>query len=180
MKKIIISIGLIAIVLVGYVAAGPFITMYKMKSAAENHQVGKLAQTIDFPRLRANLKNQINDKLTKESTSLTGSKKLAVLAAGLITDQAADKVVNQLVTPIAIGRLMDGLSAGKEILKEPQESSDKQPQTEPFKRTRWTYDSTDSFSIWVKSRKDDAIELRFILEREGLDWKLTNIILPLS
>lgn len=57
---------------------------------------------------------------------------------------------------------------------QPQESSGQK--LEPFKNAHYTYDSPSKFTVWV--RDDKGAEIRFVLLREGLSWKLRNIIVP--
>lgn len=44
-----------------------------------------------------------------------------------------------------------------------------------FKNARTSYDSLSSFSIWVPN--DEGNEVRFVLNREGIKWKLVNIFI---
>ena len=45
-----------------------------------------------------------------------------------------------------------------------------------FKDSRWTVDGLSTVSLRVKVEAD---ELRFVLQRHGLKWRLSNIILPM-
>ena len=42
----------------------------------------------------------------------------------------------------------------------------------------YEYDSVSQFSVWIPAEKGE--EIRFILRREGINWKLENILLPES
>ena len=50
--------------------------------------------------------------------------------------------------------------------------------TTGFQHARYRYDSLSRFSVWVPS--DNGQETRFVLQRDGLSWKLVNVILPLD
>ena len=47
----------------------------------------------------------------------------------------------------------------------------------PFDNARYVFDNLNSFSIWVKSELGG--EIRFVLIRDSLTWKLSNIVLPI-
>lgn len=45
-----------------------------------------------------------------------------------------------------------------------------------FKDARYSYDSPDRFSVWVGN--DKGVEIRYVLVRTGISWKLGNIVIP--
>ena len=47
-----------------------------------------------------------------------------------------------------------------------------------FEAAKYSFDGTSSFSAWMKT--DDDEDVRLVLTRNGLSWKLTNIVLPLQ
>ena len=65
MKRIGSIVVLFVIIIVGYVTAGPFITIYQIKSGVEDQDSDKLSEHIDFTTLRTNLKEQLNVLVVK-------------------------------------------------------------------------------------------------------------------
>ncbi len=59
-KTAVLLSALLAGALLAYTAAGPFITLYQIRSALDARDAGKLSQYVGFPVLRENLKAQIN------------------------------------------------------------------------------------------------------------------------
>ena len=55
-KTAVLLSALLTGALLAYTAAGPFITLYQIRSALDNRDAGKLSQYVDFPVLRENLK----------------------------------------------------------------------------------------------------------------------------
>ena len=55
-----IGAGALAIVLLGYLAATPYITVLKMTWAAEKHDGEALSEYVDFPALRQSFKDNLN------------------------------------------------------------------------------------------------------------------------
>jgi hypothetical protein len=60
MQRVVIVGLAIAVALIGYAAAGPFIVMGQIRSALGQHDPEALSAHVDFPALRTNLKDQIN------------------------------------------------------------------------------------------------------------------------
>lgn len=179
-KKLIIGLAILAVLLVGYLIAGPFITVYQIKSAARAHDGAAMAEQIDFPALRGNLKQQIDQALLKKTGAMSSDNVFGLVAAG-VASPLSERIVNMLVTPRGLETLMTGvypkalkthrLPEAKDV---PTTTSDK-PEREPFYQARYTYDDFNTFSVWVKS--DLGGEIRFVLNRRTLTWKLTNIVL---
>ena len=60
MRKSFWIIAPLLIAGMGYVAAGPLITISQIKSGIEEQDSEKLSDNIDFPVLRQNMKDQFN------------------------------------------------------------------------------------------------------------------------
>ena len=59
---------------------------------------------------------------------------------------------------------------------EPQRVSEQY--AEPLRDVRYSYDSDAKFSAEVKGSPADSDELRIVFSRDGLSWKLSNIVVP--
>jgi hypothetical protein len=99
---------------------------------------------------------------SKFAESLVESVESAVTPAGLANLMEGKKPLASTPVPTAVTNIK--ASAKTELL-------------EPFKNARYTYDSFERFSVWVKDEKGE--EIRFVLTRNGFSWKLTNIIIPM-
>jgi hypothetical protein len=177
MKKIGGSAVLFVIIIAGYVTAGPFITIYQIKSGVEDRDSEKLSEHIDFPTLRTNLKQQLNVLVAREAESgVKDNNPFAALAMGFAS-KLGESMVDSLVTPSGLANLMEGK---KPLRSEGSEQSPGSgtPKLEPFKDARYTYDSTSKFSLWIKDGTGG--EIRFVLTRDGLAWKLSNIVVPIK
>lgn len=174
MKKLAWIFGSVFILIIGYIAAGPYLTIYFIKSAVTEKNPEKLAEYIDFPLLRQNLKDQLNAKVLTSAATELESSPLATLAAGLAT-KIVDGVVDTLITPNSLAKVMEGKNPTKASQTESTSQSEKK---ELFKDAKLSYDSINRFSILVPY--DQGQEARFILVRNGLHWKLTNLIVPLE
>ena len=167
----------VLVVAVVYVAAGPFITLHGMKSAIKARDPEKLSEYIDFPVLRTNLKEQANAVVIKEATAKMSDSPFGLLGMGLAA-KLAEGIVESAVTPSGLANLMQGGSPVGQRNVAATESGNALATTEPLSNARYTYDSSEKFSAWVK--KDSGDEIRFVLSRNWFSWKLTNIIVPLK
>ncbi|PKN19499.1 MAG: hypothetical protein CVU71_08325 [Deltaproteobacteria bacterium HGW-Deltaproteobacteria-6] len=174
MKKGILAIGLILFFVVGYVAAGPYLTVWAIKTAIVEQDSEKLSENIEFPTLRQNLKDQLNAAMMKNISAELQNNPFAAIAAGLAS-KMVDGIVDSFVTPSGLATFMEG--------KKPSKTESNNVTTPPqkdnlFKNARFTYDSTSKFSAWVPNDKGE--EARFVFQRTGLSWKLINLVIPIN
>lgn len=173
MKKFIIATVFFVFALIAYIAAGPFITIHQIKAAVNKQDSELLSESVDFQQLRSNVKEQLSAFFVKKAASELKNNPLEALALGLAS-KFVDGAVDAVVTPSGLANLMEG--------KEPKpiQSSDEkttEPKRQLFRDARYTLDSSHKFSIWVNDGKGN--DIRFVLTRDGLSWKLTNIIIPM-
>ena len=171
MNKTKIGIGAIIIIIAGYIFAAPYITVYQMKKAGENKNGESLSEYVEFPTLRQNLKDQINAMFMKEMGKEVKDSPFSALGA-VFGGMMAEKMVDVYVTPAGITELM----SGEKLSSEPEVgSSDSEPPSEPFANASMSYESFNKFSVTIKDKKSSG-EVKFILRRRGIGWKLTEII----
>lgn len=174
MKKVVWAVGVILALVLGYVAAGPYLTVSAIKTGIVEQDSEKLSENIEFPTLRQNLKEQFNAAMMKNAATELKDNPFAALAAGLAT-KMVDGIVDSFVTPSGLAAIMEGKKPSKTV---DIESATPAKKDELFKDARFSYDSTSKFSIWVPN--DNGKEARFVLQREGLSWKLVNLIVPID
>jgi hypothetical protein len=173
MSKGKVIIGVVVFLAAAYVAAAPYITVYQMKTAAENRDGEALSEHIDFPSLRQSLKDQINAMFMKEMAKEAKDNPFAALGAAF-GGAMIDKTVDAYMTPAGIIELMQDEKPDPESGGEGSSGSSSR---EPFSNASMSYESLSKFVITVK---DDGEEVKFVLRRRGIGWKLTEIILPLE
>ncbi|NKN32615.1 DUF2939 domain-containing protein [Marichromatium bheemlicum] len=168
----------------GYVAAGPYLTVVQIRTGIIERDSVMLERHIDFPRLREGLKAQLNAKALEQSGATDAANPLTLALAGLAS-QIVDGMVDAFVTPAGLAQIMAGETPEPHPETTPPSppattspSRDEQPRHEPlpFADARYVYDDLATFSVWVPD--EDGRETRFVLERDGLRWRLVNIVLP--
>ena len=175
MNKYTWIVSIFLLLLAGYVAAGPYITVSEIKSGIVDQDSERLSENIDFPSLRQNLKEQLNAMLMKDAVTELDDNPFGALAIGLAS-KFMDGMVDTFVTPSGLATMMQGN-------KPDQSSQGSDTSTQPkkedlFKDATYSYDSLDKCSVWVHN--EDGDKVRFVLKREGVSWKLVNIVLPID
>lgn len=180
MKKNTWIAGITLAIFAGYVAAGPFLTIYQIKAGITEQDAEKLADNIDFPALRQNMKDQMNIAMVKNAATEQKDNPYAILAAGFAS-KFVDGMVDALITPSGLASIMSGK---KQSQQNQDNGNNKTTDTaspkkdDLFKNARYSYDSLSKFSIWIPD--NEGGEIRFVLKRNGISWKLVNLTVPMN
>lgn len=180
MKKLWWIVPLLAAcALAAYVIAGPYLAIRGISQAIEQQDTAALEPHVDFPRLRANLKAQLDDYLVRRvgvetQSSLLGG--IALQVAGGLTGAGVDT----LVTPLGIGALLQGHQLWKRSSGQTIDGDTWSPPmpARPLHDARKRFESTSRFTATVRTDAGDPVV--FVLDRQGLRWRLTDIRLPLA
>lgn len=169
-KLAIIGVALLFVV---YAATAPYMTVHQMRVAAEKRDGETLSEHIDFPSVRQSLKDQFNALFAKKMAEDEEMREnpfaaLGVMFAGVIVD----RMVDAYVTPTGITLLMAGERPEMEEDGEPVVAQDRGP----FHNASKSYESLDKFVVRVKDESGE--ETKFVLRRQGISWKLTEILIP--
>lgn len=168
-------IGLLLLV-VAYWIGSPYWVVHQIQSAAQAKDAQALAAHIDFVSVRQNLKDQLNNKMTATVEQHTNNPfaLLGTAFAGLLVD----KMVDVYVTPTGMQKLMSGQfpqlphSSSTPDDAKSTDSADSKPDVQ------MSYQSLNSFVVTSTSAQGHPIQA--VLTRQGLTWKVTNIVLPLD
>lgn len=173
MKKVKIMLAVIGGLLAFYLVTSPYITVYQMKSAIANHDIEAFSKHVEYPSIRQNLKDQMKAMFTKK-TNESKDNPFATMGASF-AGMMVDKIIDTYVTPSSITQLMSGEKPKLGLGNNNVESNN--PSRKPLADASMSYESIDKFVVKVKNT--DGGEGRFILRRRGINWKLTEIIIPL-
>jgi hypothetical protein len=174
-KKIIIIAGILILALgAGVIYSLPYVTIYRIIAALEAKDTQQLSALVDFPQIRDNLKRFAGTKLQ------AGTADAKTDAWGQIRKSAASQVIagalEELVTPEG---LVNFVQQRLEAVAAVQEGTNKTKLTAcPLfvalvGNADLTYASPSEFIVAVKV--SDSGRIRFILRRNGVAWRLTNI-----
>ena len=173
-KKTAIACTLTVFLLAGILYILPYVTIYRIIAAFEAKDTQQLSVLVDFPEIRENLKRFIGTKLQTEPADTKSD------PWGQIQKSLASRIiagaVEDMITPEG---LVSFMQQRLEALVAAQDGANK------IKPTAWplfvalvghadlTYTSPSEFIVAFKG--SDVGQIRFVLRRNGLGWRLTNV-----
>ena len=175
MKKPVVIVALVALALVAWVAAGPWLTVNAIKDALREQDSTALAEQVDFPALRASLKHQLADRLVRGAGTEVQSSALGAIGLRMATG-ATSMAVEATVNPLGLGALMEGRAVWRRVGDDFSPPAPGGSDREPLRDASYRYESASRFSITVPGASGGP--LVFILTRQGLRWRLTDVRLP--
>jgi hypothetical protein len=179
MKKWL-ALALIALLgVLGWIAAGPFMTVNAIREAIRAEDTAALSEHVDFPVLRQNLRAQVEDDLARRAGADMQGSPLGAIALGL-ANSVAGGAVDALATPAGIGAILQGRALLHRISGAGIRSDDSLAHAappDPLRDARYRFESPSRFTATVRSGDGDPVV--FVLHRQGLRWKLDDIRLPL-
>ncbi|HEY9129121.1 MAG TPA: DUF2939 domain-containing protein [Sulfurovum sp.] len=173
MKKLILTLGMIVIVLGAYFASGPFITINGVRSSIKEKDSDRLSSYIEFDLLKKNLKEQFSTEMIKATSADEEKNPLGMMVAGFAT-QIAEGLLDTYLTPSSIALLLEGEKPDRYRSPLSQQDPGQKETKEPLEEYTVKFVSHDRFYVYTKGSHDQ--EIKIILQRFGLDWKITNII----
>jgi len=105
-KPLLIMVGIAAIALAG-VGSAPYVTVYQIQRAAQTQDTEALEEHIDFPRIREDLKEQVNASIMAKAKTELKDNPFAGLAMAMAIG-FAEKMISSFVTPSGLVELMKG------------------------------------------------------------------------
>ncbi|MDY0978726.1 MULTISPECIES: DUF2939 domain-containing protein [Stenotrophomonas] len=179
MKKLLLLLGLVVVLLAGWLVSGPYLALRGLAGAIEQRDTSQLDRYVDFPMLRANLRAQLDDYVVRRAgpdvqSNLVGA---LLLTAG---QKLSGTAVDAMVTPTGIGALMEGHTLWKRASND-LESNDAYAApraARPLEGATHRFESTSRFTATTHTAQGAPVV--FVLQRQGLRWKLVNIELPLD
>lgn len=170
--------GLVAVVLLAWVVASPWLTVYQMKRAADRHDAEALSVHVDYDSLRQGLKRQVSTGIDRAVADDDGNPtaQLSTMVMGAVVDV----MVETFVTPEGLAEMMRHADSDAESGKSPSRGpADHSSRTSTRDRATMAYTSFNRFAVDVRDRH--GAEARFILHRQGpVTWKLADILIPVE
>lgn len=179
MKKLLALLVVIALALMGYVAAGPFMTVHAIREAVKAQDTAALARHVDFPALRGNLRAQAEDYIARQAGADVQSHPLGAIALGVASSMAGVGI-DAMATPAGIGALLEGRNFIDRVSgrRNNADTSTPAPPRDPLKGAKYDFESTSRFTATVVD--GDGRPVMVVFTRDGLTWKLSDIRLPLQ
>lgn len=175
MKKWIALVLVALLALASYVAAGPYLTVSAIREAVKTGNHAALSDQVDFAALRVSFKAQLSDRLIREAGADMQANPFGAFAL-TIAGGAINAAVDVMVNPAGLGAMMEGRSVWNNV----RDGFAAQPQAvgdAPLDKADYRYESLSRFTATVQDENGKPVV--FVLTRDGLQWKLSDVRLPL-
>ena len=179
MKKWLALIIVVLVLLAGWIAAGPFLAINGIRQAVKAQDAAALSEYIDFPAVRTSLKQQVDDYVVRRAGADVQSSLLGSIALQLASG-ATDGIVDVMTTPAGLAAVMEGRNFWHRVSG--QRSSENAyatvPARDPLEGAKYRYESPSRFTATLANADGDPVV--FVLTRDGLTWKVTEVRVPLA
>jgi len=177
LRRLVAAAIVLLLLVAAWLAAGPWLAIRGIERAIERRDTAALERRVDFPRLRANLKAQLEDRVVRAAGSDIASNPLGAFGLAMASG-ATGMAVDTVATPLGIGALLQGHVLWQRASGDTRGdglAAETEP-ARPLRSARHRYESLSRFSATVAHA--DGSRTVFVLEREGLRWRLVDIRLP--
>lgn len=154
--------------------ASPYLAVREMRDAAQQQDAARLAGQVDFPALRASLKQGVQARLAGQERRADGQPTMASAMGAAVAGALLGPMVDSLITPESLSRILQGQRPAAAVAGglgggvPPEEV-----------RTRMAYESPGRFVLSIRRAGADEEPVELVLHRDGLlSWKLAELRLP--
>ena len=185
------SSSLILVAALGFIYASPYIALNRVKRAADARDAQTVNQYVDFPALRASLKEQVAALLTRRVDIQKSGNPLAIIGA-MIGAAFVGPLVDSYATPDGVAAILNGIPPRGDPGERPPQAGERfigarrrtrpprgvtaaqQAPKEPPQTTAG-YRSLNTFVVTYQHGAGDA-RYSAIFHRYGLvSWKLVAV-----
>lgn len=172
MRVIIAGIVAVLVLSFGYVAATPYIAVSQMQAAAQARDGQALSEYIDFVAVRESLNTQLTAMLANEMSQSTEDDAMGLLGAAF-GSKIIELLLDAIVTPEGLVAMLNGDSMTDVLDQEASATASKSANTS----VSMGYQTLDTFGVTI-TNTDTQSTTTLVLTRDGLNWRLTDILLP--
>ncbi|MBF6025542.1 DUF2939 domain-containing protein [Lysobacter niastensis] len=162
--------------LLGWLAAGPFMTVNAIREAIQKQDSAALSEHVDFPALRSNLRAQAEDLIARRAGSAQDNPITAIVLG--VANSAAGSAIDALATPAGIGAVLEGRGLWHRITGGGIGGDSYSHASPPdlLRDAKYRFESPSRFTATINDADGDPVV--FVLHRHGLNWKLDDIRMP--
>jgi len=168
--------GLLGLLLLLCLFASPYLTLQQMRQAAQAQDAQSLSEHVDWPSLRDSLKTGVQARLAQQDLNPQGQPSRAAVWGAAVAGALLGPMVDRLITPESLSRLLQGQGPGAAALASAQAASEPAAQA-----LEWSshFEGINRFVFSVRKPGADEEPIHLVLRREGLvSWKLAELRLP--
>lgn len=154
-------------VFAAWLYVSPYLAYRQLTRAADRGDAQALNDVVDFPALRASVKENVKLAVAREISADEGNAFAAV--GGVLAGALVGGVVDAAVTPAGIAALTRG--------NDPTDGDgrgDPERKNRDLKRDR-RYEGVNRFAVRHLDRETGREQFALLLHRDGLGWKLSGV-----
>lgn len=171
-RVILVGVVAVLVLLLGYVVATPYLTVAQMQAAAQARDGKTLAEYIDFVAVRESLNTQLTAMLANEMSQSTEDDAMGLLGAAF-GSKIIELLLDAIVTPEGLIAVLNGDPMTDVLDQNATQSSSTSANT----TVSMGYQSLDTFGVTI-TNTDTQSATTLLLRRDGLSWRLSEILLP--
>ena len=181
-KKLQVSIIAIVLLIFAFVYTSPYLAIYQIRQALKNEDSAALAAYVDFPSVRQGIKDPLNTELVKKSPEHAQASEGGFAAFGALL---ASSMVDVMVSLQGIAMLLQGKKLKESLPFQTQPEQSEQQQTQAGAQAkeklsyRGKYQSFNRFVVQIQYPYPKP-PVTVTMQRQGLSWKVTQIVLPIE
>jgi hypothetical protein len=175
-KKLIGALIAIVVVICGYLYATPYLALNNIKKAAQAGDSDTVSKYIDYPSVRQSFKDQMNAVMAKELMKQDNDG-FAALGA-MLASTMVDKMIDGIVTPEGMTLMLKGKNL-KDVEQGSQDIQTAETQEEHKPEYQAGYTSMNAFEMVIKD-EDPSKQVKVLMARDGLSWKIHKIAVPMD
>lgn len=171
------ALAIVLALALAWLAAGPWLAVRGIAHALETRDSAALARHVDFPRLQASLRAQVQDRLVRAAGTGAASHPLGAMALAAASGVAAAGV-DLAATPEGVAALLQGHVLWQRV-RGRHAGADAGWEVEParpLEDARLRYVSPSRATLTVEHAPGQAST--WVLQRQGLRWRLVDVRLP--
>ena len=168
MKKILAVVAALAVLVLAWWMVSPWWTLKQMRDAGEAGDGAAIAEHIDFPALRTDMKAEMRTAMAAEARR-QGAPDLGEAGAQFL-DQLIDPAIDAMITPEAVERMFANAEE-VEGAPLPAFGGEEMPKIERKSLNRFI----------ARNKAEDGSDEQMggiEFERRGLGWKMVGIDIP--
>ena len=178
MKRITaVLLALVAVLAVGYVAASPYLAVRAMRDAAMAGDAPGVAEHVDFPAVRENLKASFAASVRQSAGERSPDNPMADASATFAL-ALMGPVIDAIASPDGLAALMKHGALPKPSVSDAN-GGDAAPAADTRLDAQMRYRDFNTFVVTLNGATPSNAPVGLVFRRHGLtSWKLTSLDMP--
>lgn len=163
-RRFLPLLSLLLCVAAAWLYFAPYLTYRTLQRAADRGDVETLNEVVDFPALRASVKDNVRNSVSR---GIQGDGGLMGALGGALAGALVSPLVDAAVTPTGISALTEG--------RDPRDGDRGEDEPREKRRVKKGYEGLNRWVVSFRDAENGGEQHALILRRDGLGWKLSGV-----